>query len=136
MKKLICLIVVTLFFSACTPEDLPKQHFEILPVEYYTIPESFVFQNTYEIKLFYKRPNDCHALGGIYFDRYFNMRTVAIQSIVYDRNDCVESQGEIYETSFQFFVSNLETYTFRFYKGTDDEGNPIYDYIDIPVTNN
>lgn len=135
MRKLFLLLFVSALVTSCdlSDDDRPNFHYEILAVEDFEIPDTFDYLGTYQIKLYYKLPSNCHSLGGIYFDRYNNERTVGIQSIVVNNENCLANQDEILETSFNFEVISNQTYLFKFYKGKDTNGNNIFEEVEIPV---
>lgn len=139
MKKIALLFLLTISLVSCSLDDDhgPNYYYEVLPIDSFTVPDTFNFGSTYQIKLFFKYPTTCHSYGGIYFDRYLNERTFAIQSLVINGN-CVpyeESENEIWDVNVNFQVLNTETYLFKFYKGKDEEGNNIFEEVEIPVRN-
>ena len=135
MKKFFWLIVIAVLFNSCSVDEEPKFHYEILAVDSYIVPESFVFRNNYEINIFYKRPTTCHAFQGLYYNSFDNTRTMAIQCAVANNSYCQTYDGEASEVSLNFYANSLETYLFKFYKGKDENGEAIYENIEIPVTN-
>ena len=134
MKKFLLIVITCLSLGSCSSDDPAMYRLEILPVESYIVPQSFVFRDTYVIKLNYKRPTTCHALHGIYFRAIENSRTIGIQSTFSLQDYCQDYTGEAFETSFDFYVNSMETYIFRFYKGKDENNNDIYESVEIPVT--
>ena len=137
MKKIVLLLLSVFALNACSiSDDSPKAHLEVLPVEGYTVPESFVSGQTYAIKATYLRPTDCYYLEGLYFEKDGNTRTIGFQCSVLENNDCQPITYEIpYEVEFNFKVENLSgtSYTFKFYKGEDATGNNIFEDVVIPV---
>ncbi|RAR49603.1 hypothetical protein [Flavobacterium lacus] len=138
MKKFALLLLLTLSFVSCSLEDdnRPTFHYEILPIDSYVVPDTFNFGTTHQLKLFFKFPTPCHSYGGIYFDRYLNERVFAIQSIVEDRQNCLpyeDNNNELREVIVNFEVISSQTYLFKFYKGKDEEGNNIFEEVEIPV---
>lgn len=133
MKKIFILLLFIISLLACSVEENPKQHYEIVPVENFIVPDTFSFRQMHRIKLYYKRPTSCHAFNGFYFDQFENVRNVAIQCIVSNTTSCQPTFEEAYEVSFEFYANNLQTYLFRFYKGRDNEGNAVFESVEIPV---
>ncbi len=134
MKRFFVLLITSCMLLSCSSDENAGYRLEILPVESYIVPQSFVFQDTYVIKLYFNRPTTCHALQGIYFHSVDNVRTIAVQSSVSMQDFCQTFSGEPYETSFNFYVTSMEPYVFRFYKGKDENNNDIYEIVEIPVT--
>jgi thioredoxin-related protein len=138
MKKFILLLILSICFVSCSldNDNRPNFHYDILSIDSYVVPDTFYFGTTHQIKLFFKYPTTCHSYGGIYFDRYLNERIFAIQSIVEDRTNCEpldDENNELREVNVNFEVISTETYLFKFYKGKDEEGNNIFEEVEIPV---
>ncbi|MDI1254759.1 MAG: hypothetical protein PSV16_01550 [Flavobacterium sp.] len=137
MKKIVLLLLSVFALNACSiNDDEPKLHFEVLPVEGYTVPESFTSGQTYEIKATYFRPTDCYFLEGLYFEKEGDTRTIGFQCSVMENSNCqpLDYQNP-YEVKFNFQVLNAAgtSYTFKFYKGEDANGNNLFDEVVIPV---
>jgi hypothetical protein len=97
------------------------------------VPQSFTLGQTYEIKLKYKKPSDCHSYQGIYYDKNLNVRTIGIQTAVLESTNCAPLTTEPVEVSFNFLVTNTGSYIFKFYKGEDANGQNIFEEVEIPV---
>jgi len=136
MKKLFIIFLLLLFTFGCTPDD-PKFIHEILPIENYETPLSFISGETYEIFVEYRRPTDCHGFDGFYYDSFFSTRTIAIYSIVDQQRPCneIDEDEPLSNASFQFKVMQHpgSSYIFKFYKGKDLNGDNIFEEVLIPV---
>uniref|UniRef100_UPI00404A0092 hypothetical protein n=1 Tax=Flavobacterium sp. TaxID=239 RepID=UPI00404A0092 len=137
-KKLLFLIAIPMLFlftNACTPDRGSEYHYEVLPIESFELPESFVLGETYSIVVRYNRPTTCHYFSNIYWEKNLNERVVAVQSLVEQRNDCITSPVDeiLFERTFNFYVTTNGSYIFKFYKGQDEEDNPIFESVEIPV---
>jgi hypothetical protein len=134
MKKIVILALL-MIMSACTPEDGPIYHYEVLPVESFEVPEEFVLGQIFQINVSYLRPSTCHYEHGIYWERHSNTRIIGIQSLVETRDNCIslEDEATLHEKTFDFHVTGNGPYLFRFFKGKDEEGNLIFEDIEIPV---
>jgi hypothetical protein len=136
MKKIVLLTLFVLTLVGCSiDDDQPNYSYEVLPIDSYTLPESFTLGETYEIKLKYKKPSNCHSFQGIYYDKELNIRTIGIQTTVLESTDCTPLTAEPIEVSFKFYVTNTGSYIFKFYKGEDANGENIFEEVEIPVTN-
>ena len=137
MKKLVLLLLVSLMGISCSlSDDNNSYYYEILPVESYEIPTSFELGQIYTIKLMYKLPSDCHSDPKLYYEKNGQIRTVAVQTFVANRDDCnFIANEDVYELTFKFEVVNSEAYVFKFYKGEDENDEPIFENVTIPVTN-
>ena len=135
MKKLFLLLFVSLIGISCSiGDDSSKYYYEVLPVETYVVPTSFDLGQVYTITLTYKRPTDCHTNPALYFERNGKIRTVAIQSLVANRDNCeAVPNEEPQELKFQFEVLSNTPYVFKFYKGDDENGESIFESVTIPV---
>lgn len=136
MKKLLLVFAVLVLAASCSlEEDNLKFHVEFLPVDSVEIPESFRAGETYQIKVHYKRPNDCYYFDGFYYEAHGSVRVVAPQSLVIEHSDCVPLDTTE-EASFDFLCSPSYTnpsYLFKFYKGTDAQGNQLFLEIEVPI---
>lgn len=133
MKKIFALFLLIAIASSCSLDDDANFHFEAVPATNATLPESFELNETYEIKVNYVRPNNCYFFEGFdYLRTDENERTVTLITSVFDDRGCTEASQEV-EVSFDFIVLNTGTYTFRFWRGTDANGDPDYLIVEVPV---
>lgn len=140
MKKFFLLLILTTFCFSCSLDDndYPHYHLELIPTESIEIPEFFTTGKTHEIKLFYKKLSTCHYPNGIYFYSESNSRIIAVENVVYERNDCstnIPEEEIMQEMTFEFKVNQpaQTVYIFKFFQGIDEYGTPIYHIIEIPV---
>lgn len=126
--------ILLLCFTSCSIEDNENFEFVALPITSVEMPERFVLNETYEIKVKYNLESDCTYFEGFDFVKEeTTVRNVAvIASTIVDSEDCKEITKEI-ETSFNFIVLYEDTYLFKFYTGDDEEGEPKYLEIEVPV---
>lgn len=124
-----------LILNSCSVDEGEKYHLDFLPIEEVDVPDSFQRGETYNIKVKYKRPTTCHVYNGIYYDRDLNIRTFAVQTVVYERNDCQNIvTPTLTEAAFNFQVQNSGSYIFKFWQGKDDNGEDVFYEVEIPVT--
>ena len=136
MKKIILLTLFLLTLTGCSIDDnQPNYSYEVLAIDSYIVPESFTLGETYKIKLKYRKPSDCHSFQGIYYDKNLNVRTIGIQTTVFESTNCTPLTTEPIEVSFNFYVTNTGSYIFKFYKGEDANGENIFEEVEIPVIN-
>jgi len=144
MKKIFALL--SLFFLSissisCSLDDnkYPEYRLELVPIESVEMPATFVYGNTYKIKLFYNRRSTCHFPNGIYYSTEPNhTRVVAVQNVVYNWADCTTNIDEddlVQKFEFDFIVTQPEgtVYTFKFYQGKDDNGQDLFIIVEVPV---
>lgn len=135
MKKIALLLVFVAALLSCSSDNDDADNFEfiILPVESYTLPESFKLGETYEIKLKYQRPSSCHFYQGIFYDKNLNTRTIAIQAAFNPTQICTLEIPPISEVSFNFMVTATGSYIFKFYKGKDANDKDLFESVEIQV---
>ncbi|MFV7236183.1 hypothetical protein [Flavobacterium sp. ZB4R12] len=137
MKKFALFILLITTLTGCTLDNDNRDSYtyEVLPVDSYTLPEKFTLGNTYEIKLKYTKPTECHYFQGIYYSKDLNIRTIAIQTAVNNNQVCTQSIPAQSEISFNFYVTNTGSYIFKFYIGKDAAGIELFEEVEIPVVN-
>jgi len=133
MKKIAFFLVMITSIMGCSLDDGDTYTYHVLPVDSYTVPESFTLGETYEIKLKYQKPTSCHFFQGIYYYKELNTRTIAVQTVTKDGELCTQELPPLSEVSFNFIVTNNGSYIFKFYKGKDIEGENIFEEVEIPV---
>jgi len=135
MKKIISLIALFFLFISCSPDHEPNYLYEVLPIESVDIPTEFTLGETYPITVHFNRPTSCHYFNGLYYQKDLNIRTVAVESAVEQRNNCQELSGDAAadEYTFNFYVTSNGSYIFKFWQGKDDQGNNIFLEYEVPV---
>ncbi len=138
MKRLVLMLglaLASLGFNACNNDDGVNFHFEALEVVSAELPESFELNAQYQISVTYNRPDDCTFFEG--FDVIQEDATirnvVVVGSVITDR-DCNQTSEEV-EATFNFVVLHNEDYLFRFFQGEDENGEPQYLEIEVPINN-
>lgn len=132
MKNYVILLLAVLTFISCSDDDDDEYHFEYVPVLSADVPEEFEFGKTYQLRVQYELPNSCYYYYS--FDYIYDgaSRIIAPIALVNDTDVCEEvtSEGE-----FILFVtaSQSEPYLFQFWQGEDEDGEPIYLEIEVPV---
>ena len=132
MKKLILLVSILFLFNSC---QLDENNFsvEILPVHNVEIPAEFVLGEVYQITMEYYRPSNCHSPYGVYYEKDLNVRTCAVQNLVEERGNCAPVENILVRETFNFHVTNTGNYVFKFWTGTDDNGEDTFLIYDVPV---
>ncbi|TLP80820.1 hypothetical protein ES765_07050 [Maribacter sp. ACAM166] len=115
-------------------DDAPNFHFTALEIVDAALPESFDFNETYEITVNYLTPDSCTNYEGfdIVKDSLTVRNVVAIGSVRTDVEDCAEQVIE-QTASFNFTVIYNDPYTFKFYTGNNSEGEAEYLEVVVPV---
>ncbi len=134
MKKIALLLVLMTTFLSCSLDEGDRYNYMVLPVESYTLPETFKVGQSHEIKLKYKKPTPCHIYGGIYYYSENNTRTIGIHSSVKVGETCADnSTPALTEVSFNFSPLTAGTYTFKFYKGENSAGEDTFENVEVVV---
>ena len=135
MKKIALLLVFMTTLVGCSldNENNDTYTFSVLPVESYTLPETFKLGEKYTIKLKYQKPTSCHIYQGIYYAKDLNTRTIGVQAAVLDKQVCGTEVPPVSEASFDFQVTATGSYIFKFYKGKGADDKDIFENVEIQV---
>lgn len=133
MKKVFLFITIIIALTSCSLED-DGQNFEIetLPIKTAELPDNFQFGNSYDVTIAYDLPDACHSFYDLFYKYEGTARVVAINSIISNQTTCTPSIIEK-EHTFKVIVNQREDYTFKLWKGTDNNGNNIFEEIKVPV---
>ncbi|WP_339626311.1 hypothetical protein [uncultured Maribacter sp.] len=137
MRKKLILLVVTLALinNGCSIEDDGANfHFTALEIVDAELPESFDYNQTYEILVNYIKPDSCTNYEGfdVVKDSLTIRNVVAIGSVRTDIDGCTLQSIE-QTASFNFKVIYTDPYTFKFYTGENSEGEAQYFEVLVPV---
>ena len=134
MKKIILLFASILLFYSCLNSDNDRVNlaFELLPIDEYTTPESFTFGQKDTIKIKYSLKNGCYYFDNIYYEYQDTTRIVAVRSIIDLDSNCTEAITQ-YDYDLVVTVAQEEDYVFKFYKGTDTNGDSIFEEVVVLV---
>ena len=135
MKKIALLLVFMTTLVGCSLDNGNNDTytFSVLPVESYTLPETFKLGEKYTIKLKYQKPTSCHIYQGIYYAKNLNTRTIGVQAAVLGKQVCSTEVPPISEASFDFQVTATGSYIFKFYKGKGADDKDIFEDVEIQV---
>lgn len=134
LRKIFFVIFAVVLLVSCSDDDSNEYHYELLPVEDAVVPSEFEYGGIYEIKVSYVVPDDCYINNDILYEYDLDARNVAVVSMVVEQNDCETIDFEA-ELSIQVHALQASPYIFRFWQGDDENGEPIYLVIEVPVTN-
>ncbi|MFP9112809.1 hypothetical protein ACLI1A_02635 [Flavobacterium sp. RHBU_3] len=140
MRKsfLVFIVFVTgIIAVACSVDNAPEInfHLEYMPTDSVSLPASMARGQTYPITMYYHRPNNCYYLNGFYYDKNTNTRTVAIENMVLDSDNCSPLDSftaDVATFNFEVPLDEYDSYLFRFYKG-DDHGTDTYLEVEVPI---
>ena len=142
MKKsliaFLCFIAGILLVVSCSADDSPKVNFHLtyLATEGVSVPDHMERGETYTISVYYKKPDDCHYFNGMYSTVNQSVYTMAVEAMVLDNVDCQPSAATALDVASFNFTVPLSVYnncTFKFYTGTDAQGNDTFIVKEVPV---
>jgi len=133
-RKIFFVIFAVLLTVSCSDDDSYEYHYELLPIEEALVPEVFEHGQIYDISVKYIVPDDCYINSDVLYEYNEDARNVAVISLVFDSNDCETIDLE-QELTFQVHALQASPYIFRFWQGDDENGEPIYLIIEVPVIN-
>jgi hypothetical protein len=136
-KKIISLLALFFILISCSSGDDTQYSFKLMPIESVDIPAEFTLGETYPITVHYTVPTSCYYFSSLYYDKDLNIRTIAIENAIAQRNNCqdLSAAGGANTYTFNFYVTSNGSYIFKFYQGKDDQGNNIFLEYEVPVTN-
>jgi hypothetical protein len=134
-KKIIPLLALFFILNSCSPGDDTQYLFKLMPIESVDIPAEFTLGETYPITVHYTMPTSCYYFSSFYYDKDLNIRTIAVESAVEQRDNCqdLNAAAAADEYTFNFEVTSNGTYHFKFWQGKDDQGNDIFLEYEVPV---
>ncbi|TRZ45985.1 hypothetical protein [Robertkochia solimangrovi] len=139
MKKIFALFLTTIIslgMNSCDldDDDSANFHFETLETLSAELPESFDYGQVYRINVDMLRPSDCHYFEGFDYNHTDKtVRTIYPIASVIERNDCNDLEDSEMTQYFDFEVRFTDTYTFRFYTGTNEAGEDEFIEYEVPV---
>lgn len=132
MKRIFFVLFALVFFASCSDDDSSDYHYELLAIEDVDVPEEFEFGKTYELTVKYLVPDDCYLESDVLYEYDQFARNVAVISLVLSENNCNTLEAEDMMT-FQVQALQANPYVFRFWQGEDDNGEPVYLVVEVPV---
>ena len=125
---------VFLMSSCSSNDDGPETTFEQLVISEIDFPESFNLGELYEIPVTYQLPDGCTEFYQLNVGSPAqDVREIVAIGTRTDTGGCTQAITEGTET-LVFQVLFDQPYTFRFYQGDDNNGDPIITEVEVPVT--
>lgn len=133
MKKVFLFLGIAALLASCSvDDDTIDFRFEAMPVAEVEFPDSLVIGDRYQIPVKYVSPSTCHYFEGYDYTRQDSTRFVYVVNRVLERNDC-ETTTDTVETNLNLEVLYNYTYVFKFFKGYDENDEPEYLTVEVPV---
>lgn len=138
MKRLVALALTIILSSCSLDDDATNTVYELAPITSNDLPEVFELGETYEVKVNYQLPSECHVFQTIDARREGNApseRSKIYISIVTSRQEqqaCTDVLGSEGSAKFMITIDEKEDYTFYFWTGVEGDG-PDYEEVTVPV---
>ena len=138
MKKCLLLFAVLLMLTSCSIESDPRVDFDIVFIgaDSVTTPEYVMPGRSYNLDMYYKKPNSCYYVTDMYKEPNGYTLTLAVQAYYIQDATCADIQSTLPEKATYNFacpINATDSYTFKFYKGDDAAGNSQFIEVNIPV---
>ncbi len=133
MKKALLILIAIISFSACSlDDDTPSQHFERIAATEVDIPDEFTLGETYDIVVSYTLPSTCYSFYNFDYIHDETSREIYTYAIVNDDVTCTQTTLDS-EYIISIEARQEDTYTFKFWQGSDNQGNDEYLIVEVPV---
>ena len=137
MKQFLLLLTVLFMLTSCSMEEGDRPNFDIVFIGTDSIaaPAYVTPGTTYPIKMYYKKPNACYDVNGLYSNAVGDVLTLGIQGIYIEDANCKSIDTAVEEQIYSFAcpATRTDSYTFKFYQGNDAQGNQQFLEVKIPV---
>jgi ABC-type uncharacterized transport system auxiliary subunit len=131
-KKITVLCLLAVFVSSCLNDNEHNFTYELLPIDEAIVPASFIFGQKDTITIKYTLKNSCYHFDNLYYEYQNTARVVAVSTFVSLEDACAEIISQK-EYKFAVNVTQQEDYVFKFWKGTDSNGENIFEEIIVSV---
>ncbi len=131
----LCAVLASFAFNSCDlNDDDVNFHFVPLQIVSVDLPDFFVFNETFIIKVTYIIPNTCTFFEGFDFAKpELTTREVVVVGFQRTDQEACTDIAEERETTFEFIVVHDEPYLFKFWQGEDENGEQQYLEIEVPM---
>ncbi len=135
MKKLLIVLLGIVTLYSCDLDDTENVliTYETMPIETISMPDTLQVNQEYNFDINYIRPTTCHSFEGYDYKKQDNERRIAvINKIVNNASNCDEIDEMVTEM-FTFKAQDTGTYTFKFWRGRNEDGEAMYIVKEVPV---
>ena len=94
MKKIIVLLTLFIALNSCSKDDDTQYSFKLMTIDSVDIPAEFTLGETYPITIHYTAPTSCYLFNYFYYEKDLNIRTIAIENAIANRNNCQDLNAE------------------------------------------
>jgi hypothetical protein len=132
MKKIFLFVFASALFLSCSNNDKFNFEYSFIPIDEITAPTSFTYGEVDTLKIKYSLPNGCYYFNDVYYEYKDSTRIVAVRALRELNTNCTEA---LITEEYNLLVkaSQEEDYVFKFWKGTDNNGDNIFEEVVVPV---
>ncbi len=99
------------------------------------LPDSFEFNQSYNIEIIYKRPTNCHTFSGLDVARNANVIVIGVVTSYSTGNtNCLGSGNLEASATINFVAERDDFYIFKFWQGKNAAGRDEFLTVEVPVT--
>lgn len=119
------MIASAIILASCSNDD-PKITVDyFLPAHSVLGVDSIFVGDTATFEITYQRPSECHVFNGFDVGQNQNERYITVKSMVFNPQDCPQSQPQLVEIPYDFIPEAAGTFHLKFWKGNTGN-NPGY----------
>lgn len=134
MKKLFLLCFLSFSFWSCSlDDDSYNFHYEFIPIESVSMPDSFTYGEIHTISYSYFNQSTCHVFHDLYYMAEDSTRTVAVINQVFENSNCEPVDDNLIERSFNFKPMEYGSYIFKFWTGVNENDEDEFLIYEILV---
>ena len=132
MKRKLLLVFTSIILLSCSNNEPINFEYTFVPITEIIAPVSFTFGETDTLKLKYTLPNGCYHFNDVYYEYKDSTRIVAIRASKELEAYCT---GALIMKEYDLLVTakQEEDYLFKFWKGTDNNDENIFEEVIVPV---
>ncbi len=136
MRRGSFIVLIIGFLTSCSVNDDSGNIIQNLaPTLSVNMPDTFVFGETYEIEITYKRPTNCHTFSGLDVARNGNEIIIGVVTSYSARNLNCSASGNLQASAkINFVAERNDFYIFKFWKGKSATGIDRFLIVEVPVT--
>jgi ABC-type dipeptide/oligopeptide/nickel transport system permease subunit len=131
--RIVIFLALGLFLSSCDLDVGDDFYFERVPAQNIQTPDNTYLNTSCELTFDYQLPNGCYNFYDIdYVVVNDTVRVITPFAKVENGVNCTSSiiEGSY---SFQFRPTLAKTYIFKFWTGTDDLGNDLFEEYELEI---
>ncbi len=134
MKNKWALFLLLLTILSCSLEEQNTLvNMKIIPIEAFTVPDTFHLGQESTIIIKYKLPSFCYRFYDLYLEEDNSTRIIAISAIEKESSNCQAVNNQVFEYSFNITATQQNDYILKFWKGKTSNGDDIYEEVIVPV---